>query len=84
MLKVLFFARIKEELDCPGLELAWSETVADLDQLQARLCVDGGAHWRDVLSGSNVIRAVNQAVVTGNVRLHDGDEIAFFPPVTGG
>jgi len=84
MLKVLFFARIKEELDCPGLELAWSETVADLDQLQARLCVDGGAHWRDVLSGSNVIRAVNQAVVTGNVRLRDGDEIAFFPPVTGG
>lgn len=84
MLKVLFFARIKEELHCPGLELAWSETVADLDQLQARLCVDGGAHWRDVLSGSNVIRAVNQAVVTGNVRLHDGDEIAFFPPVTGG
>jgi molybdopterin synthase sulfur carrier subunit len=84
MLKVLFFARIKEELDCPGLELPWGATVADLDQLQAQLCADGGPRWRDVLSGSNVIRAVNQAVVTGNVSLHDGDEIAFFPPVTGG
>ena len=84
MLKVLFFARIKEELDCPGLELPWGETVADLDQLQEQLCTDGGPRWRDVLSGSNVIRAVNQAVVTGNVSLHDGDEIAFFPPVTGG
>lgn len=84
MLKVLFFARIREELDCPGLELPWGETVADLDQLQAQLYADGGPRWRDVLSGSNVIRAVNQAVVTGNVSLQDGDEIAFFPPVTGG
>ena len=84
MLKVLFFARIKEELDCAERELPWGETVADLDMLQARLCADGGPRWGEVLGGSNVIRAVNQAVVTGNVSLRDGDEIAFFPPVTGG
>lgn len=84
MLTVLFFARIKEELDCPGLELPWEETLADLDQLQAQLCLQGGSRWREVLSASNVIRAVNQTVVPGNVQLHDGDEIAFFPPVTGG
>ncbi|MEE4144426.1 MAG: MoaD/ThiS family protein [Halieaceae bacterium] len=84
MLTVLFFARIREELDCPGLELPWGETVADLDLLQARLYTRGGARWQEVLGASNVIRAVNQAVVTGNVGLRDGDEIAFFPPVTGG
>jgi sulfur-carrier protein len=31
-----------------------------------------------------MIRAVNQVVVDGNRALQDGDEIAFFPPVTGG
>ena len=84
MIKVLFFARVKEELDCPGLDLPWEEAVADLDSLQARLCRDGGARWLEVLNRANMIRAVNQAVVAGNTALNDGDEVAFFPPVTGG
>jgi molybdopterin synthase sulfur carrier subunit len=84
MLKVLFFAHIKEELDCAALELPWRESVTDLEQLQAQLCIDGGVRWREVLTRPNVIRAVNQSVVTDNVRLRDGDEVAFFPPVTGG
>ncbi len=84
MLKVLFFARIKEELDCAGLELPWDAAVADLDSLQAQLCLSGGPRWQEILNGANIIRAINQAVVNGNVALHDGDEVAFFPPVTGG
>ena len=32
----------------------------------------------------NVIHAVNQRVVMIEEPLHDGDEIAFFPPMTGG
>ena len=39
---------------------------------------------REVLAQDNMVRAVNQAVVSKNCALHDGDEIAFFPPVTGG
>jgi molybdopterin converting factor small subunit len=31
-----------------------------------------------------MIRAINQTVVDGNSPLQDGDEVAFFPPVTGG
>tara|TARA_R110001599_G_scaffold353866_1_gene600945 strand:- start:66822 stop:67076 length:255 start_codon:yes stop_codon:yes gene_type:complete len=84
MLRVLFFARIKEELDCPALELHWEQSIADLDSLQARLCRDGGEEWQSVLGRSNTIRAVNQVVVAGNSPLVDGDEVAFFPPVTGG
>ena len=84
MLKVLFFARVKEELGCPGVDLPWEATVADLDSLQARLCRDGGSHWQEVLDRANMIRAVNQVVVAGNTVLSDGDEVAFFPPVTGG
>lgn len=84
MVKVLFFARIREELDCPALELHWDAGIADLDSLQTRLCEEGGAQWREVLGRNNTIRAVNQAVVAGNCPVADGDEVAFFPPVTGG
>jgi molybdopterin synthase sulfur carrier subunit len=84
MLKVLFFARVREALDCPGLELAWRTDLASLDALQAHLCASRGEHWSDVLGEDNLIRAVNQVVVEGNCALRDGDEVAFFPPVTGG
>lgn len=84
MLKVLFFARIREELDCPGLELPWDPALADLDALQEQLAGEHGQRWREVLGRDNTIRAVNQTVITGNSPLRDGDEVAFFPPVTGG
>ena len=84
MIRVLFFARIREELDCPGLDLEWSRDVADLESLQAHLVGRHGEPWGSVLGSDNVIRAVNQVVVEGNPTLADGDEVAFFPPVTGG
>lgn len=84
MLNILFFARVKEQLDCAGLQLEWTEAVADLDALQEQLCVERGSLWREVLGQENMIRAVNQMVVDGNSTLRDGDEVAFFPPVTGG
>ncbi|MFT4521076.1 MAG: molybdopterin synthase sulfur carrier subunit, partial [Halioglobus sp.] len=40
--------------------------------------------WRAVLQQNNLIRAINQSVAHANCTLSDGDEVAFFPPVTGG
>ena len=84
MLTVLFFARVREELGCASLELAWPEAGLDLDRLQEQLCSEHGAGWREVLTQDNMVRAINQVVVMENSALRDGDEIAFFPPVTGG
>lgn len=84
MLKVLFFARIREQLDCASLEVQWEEGVTSLDALQAQLAAQRGQLWADVLGQDNIIRAVNQDVVSDNCGLADGDEVAFFPPVTGG
>jgi molybdopterin synthase sulfur carrier subunit len=84
MIKVLFFARVREQLGCAALELPRPREGFDLDALQEQLCVERGAKWRSVLSEENMIRAVNQVVVPGNCALRDGDEVAFFPPVTGG
>ena len=84
MLQVLFFASVKQQLDCDKLVVEWSEEVAQLDALQEYLCREGGDRWRVVLDQDNMIRAVNQTVVDGSCILRDGDEVAFFPPVTGG
>ncbi len=84
MLKVLFFARIREQLGCDSLSVEWSPSLASVNDLQEHLCVAHGHQWREVLAQDNMIRAVNQAIVPGDHALHDGDEVAFFPPVTGG
>ena len=84
MLKVLFFARLKEELGCDALNLEWNPEQAQLADLQERLCREQGERWRDVLGQQNIIRAVNHTVVRDDHVLEDGDEVAFFPPVTGG
>lgn len=84
MLKVLFFAGVREQLGCASLDLPWPEAGLDLDRLQAQLCRERGDTWSNVLAQDNMVRAVNQVVVADNSALCDGDEIAFFPPVTGG
>jgi molybdopterin synthase sulfur carrier subunit len=80
MQTVLFFARIREQLGESQLQCSAVDSVDALIELLSLR----GAHWADVLCAPNVIVAVNQVVVTNSRSLRDGDEIAFYPPVTGG
>lgn len=84
MLRIVFFARVKEQLACSNLELEWNARLATIDALQEHLCARENGQWREVLSEPNIIRALNQTVVTGDAAVCDNDEVAFFPPVTGG
>ena len=84
MIEVLFFAQVRERLDCASLTLVYPEGGLDLDTLQAQLIDERGPAWAEVLGQDNIIRAVNQTVAEGNQALTDGDEVAFYPPVTGG
>ena len=83
MIKVLFFASLREELNCAQLEQPF-EAGLQLSALVAQLIQERGEPWRKALEQDNLIRSVNQQVVTDDVELHDGDEVALFPPVTGG
>jgi molybdopterin synthase sulfur carrier subunit len=58
--------------------------VQDLEGLRAMLVARGGA-WEQELAPSKPVRAaVNQTMAMGDTAVADGDEVAFFPPVTGG
>jgi molybdopterin synthase sulfur carrier subunit len=80
---VLFFASVRERLGTAQCELDGEALPADLDALRETLAARGDA-FREVLAQPNLVCAVNRAVVHGNAPLGPGDEVAFFPPVTGG
>jgi molybdopterin synthase sulfur carrier subunit len=84
MLTLRFFARVRDQLDCAAMELPWEPGLADLPALERLLVERGGERWARTLAEDNLVRAVNQTVVDADAPLADGDEIAFFPPVTGG
>ena len=84
MVTVLYFARLREALGTASEQIALPATVRDLEGLRALLVGRGGAWERELAPGKPVRAAVNQAMAVGDVPVADGDEVTFFPPVTGG
>ena len=84
MVRILYFARLREALGKESEELALPESVIDLATLREALVSRGGA-WAQELAQTKPVRAaVNQHVASADTLVRDGDEVAFFPPVTGG
>ncbi|MFQ2244653.1 molybdopterin synthase sulfur carrier subunit [Aeromonas enteropelogenes] len=81
MIKVLFFAHVRELVACDELTLPCDYATAEA--LRAALC-ERGDKWALALEEGKLLVAVNQTLVPLATELHDGDEVAFFPPVTGG
>ncbi len=77
-----YFASVREALGkaSEGLDID-AATMADVrDLLIAR-----GAPYADALARGRAVRmALDQVMSEESAALHDGCEVAFFPPVTGG
>lgn len=84
MLNILYFARLKESLGQGAERIDLPAGVVDVAGLTAWLRARGGA-WEHELASARPVRvAVNQDMARGETPVRDGDEVAFFPPVTGG
>ena len=86
--KVLYFASLREQLGRGAEEVELQEGASTLGALRALLTARGG-NWATALADGRPVRmAVNQDMVARgagqDVAIKGGDEIAFFPPVTGG
>ncbi|RVU31908.1 molybdopterin converting factor subunit 1 [Rheinheimera riviphila] len=82
MIKILFFAALRERLQCRELQLAITQPCQMQDvlkQLQQQ-----SEKWQQVFSEQQLLCALNQQICSLNTLVHPGDELAFFPPVTGG
>jgi len=81
-LTVRFFARLREELGTEQLKLP-AEKDQTAGDLLASLASRGGP-WAQLQGSQPVMIAINQAMAKPGTSVKAGDEVAFFPPVTGG
>jgi len=84
MIRVCYFASLREQLGLAEEAIALPAGVADAGGLRGWLRGRGGV-WAEALAAERpVLCAVNQTMAQPDHALADGDEVAFFPPVTGG
>ena len=82
--KILYFASLREALGCSEEVLeALPPGVSSVGALRDWLCARGG-DWAALAPGKAVRAAVNQTLAQPHSPIAEGDEVAFFPPVTGG
>ncbi len=82
--RILYFARLREALGRASEELELPIGVTTVAGLRNHL-IDRGGEWAGALREGKALRvAVNQEIAESATPLKSGDEIAFFPPVTGG
>lgn len=81
---MLFFAALREQLGTGAEEVELPSGVTTVAGLRAHLKARGGAYEKAFSDKSLVRVALNQEMVSPATPIKPGDEVAFFPPVTGG
>lgn len=83
-MRLLYFAWLRAKIGTAEEELSLPSQVHDVNALLEWL-KSRGPGYAEALKNPKMIRvAVNQEYVGPDHRLRDGDEVAIFPPVTGG
>lgn len=82
--RILFFAGLREALGTRGEALTLPASVADVGALRTLLAARGGIWAEHFAPARNLRAAVNQDMAGPQAVVRAGDEVAFFPPVTGG
>lgn len=81
MIKVVFFASLRERLDVSNVALEFEQQKSVNDVIDS---LKVGDKRYELLFEKDVLSAVNHTLCSKDETIKDGDEIAFFPPVTGG
>jgi sulfur-carrier protein len=84
MIRILYFARLREAFGASEERLPLSAEIADVGGLLAYLRSRGGSWEHELAPHRNFRIAVNQDMAGPATKLALGDEVALFPPVTGG
>ena len=83
-INILYFARIKESVNYSSENIDLPQDVKTITALKNHLAARG-ENWASLFNGKQVIRAaINHHLVDDLAFISAGDEVAFFPPVTGG
>lgn len=83
-IKLRYFASVRETLDISHENATLPDGVTSVAAIRAHLAARGGI-WAEALGTDRPLRmACNQAMCSPDQQVQAGDEVAFFPPVTGG
>ena len=83
-IKLFYFAKVREMLGIDREEIDIETDIKTLAELIAFLKLRG-SQWQSIFDMSSSYRmAVNQELVEENYTINANDEVAFFPPITGG
>ncbi len=84
MVTLLYFANLRESLDCSREQVPLPTGTATVETLVEHLR-SRGSRWSEAFAPGKSWRvSVNQRMADAGTPLKPGDEVAFFPPVTGG
>jgi molybdopterin synthase sulfur carrier subunit len=83
MIELRLFARFREELGVDSESIA-VQGISSVEELLQLLRERGGAWSRLLAADQRIMMAVNQEMADSQTHLKEGDEVALFPPVTGG
>lgn len=84
MLKILYFASLRERMGKAEEALPTTGAIATVADLVRHLAQRDAGGASAFANPSLIRAAVNQDFAAPSTPLADGDEVAFFPPVTGG
>lgn len=83
-MRIRYFAWLKHRVGCAEEQIELPQDIATLEGLKTFLAARHPG-FAEALASPGVVRcAVNQEHVAGDAPISDRDEVAFFPPVTGG
>ena len=83
-IRILYFARLREDMGIAQEMFELPMETCDVNDLRAQLVARGGASAAALGQGKAVRVSVNQDLARNDTPVKAGDEVAFFPPVTGG
>ena len=84
MIRILYFAQFRERLKCESEEFQTETESLTVKSLMQQLA-ERGMPWADVFNRKQrILVAINQELSNLEADIKDNDEVAFFPPVTGG
>ncbi|MDA7843170.1 MoaD/ThiS family protein [Methylophilaceae bacterium] len=84
-LKLLFFANLREKFGFSQKEFTLSKKVRTPEEFLLIMSKQIGGEWINLLEDKKLYKvAINQDLSSWNDPILEGDELAIFPPITGG
>lgn len=83
-MKLLYFAWVRERIGIHEEDYALPDGIGTVGDLIAHLAGRGDGYARAFADPAQIRAAVNQETAQPGDAVGDGDEVAFFPPMTGG